>query len=271
MVSRNLQRNLHRGLPKLIINPILRYDNSNINKSLIFKDNINKAFIYRWVNKLNGKDYLGSTANAKSRLNTYYDLKTLRTVNMPIYKAILKYGHDNFIFEIIEYCTHLRREDIIMREQYYLDNYDFDYNVLANAKSSAGYKHTVETLAKFYGRKNLLNYKHLPEAKDKLKKINLGKIHSEDSKENMKYKWAERKLKSSKAGGINLNNNTPTVSNKPFCRYVIGGKAVVVTNFETNLSTEYRSISEAASVLNLTRNTLRKYIDNKKIFIKLRL
>lgn len=118
---------------------------------------------------LNGKEYLGSTSSAKRRLNTYYDLKTLGEVNMPIYNAILKHGHENFIFEIIEYCL---PEDTIKREQYYLDNFDFEYNVLAKADSLAGYKHTAETLAKFKGRQNLLGYKHLPETLEMLREIN---------------------------------------------------------------------------------------------------
>nr|UEK25960.1 hypothetical protein [Mutinus fleischeri] len=48
--------------------------------------------------KINGKDYLGSTSNAKSRLSTYFNLNTLKLANMPTDKAILKYGHSNFDF-----------------------------------------------------------------------------------------------------------------------------------------------------------------------------
>lgn len=76
-------RNLYRGLPKLTITPAVSYKNAKINKSLIFKDNKDKGFFYRWINKLNGKEYLGSTSSAKIRLNTYYDFKTLGKVNMP--------------------------------------------------------------------------------------------------------------------------------------------------------------------------------------------
>ena len=243
-------RSLYRGLPKLTITPAVSYKNAKINKSLIFKDNKDKAFVYRWINKLNGKEYLGSTTSAKRRLNTYYDLKTLGEVNMPIYNAILKHGHDNFIFEIIEYCL---SEDTIKREQYYLDNFDFEYNVLANANSLAGYKHTAETLAKFKGRQNLLGFKHLAETLEMLREINTGKVHTEEAKEVMRNSWAQRKLKSD---NLELDMSK---SKK-------GGKIVVVTNITTTAATEYKSISEAATVLNLTRVTLRKYIKNKEIF-----
>jgi hypothetical protein len=49
---------------------------------------------------------------------------------MPIYKAILKYGHSNFIFEVVEFS---QPEDVVQREQHYLDLFDFDYNVLEKA------------------------------------------------------------------------------------------------------------------------------------------
>ena len=259
-------RSLYRGLPKLTITPAVSYKNAKNNKSLIFKDNKDKAFVYRWINKLNGKEYLGSTSSAKRRLNTYYDLKTLSEVNMPIYNAILKHGHENFIFEIIEYCL---SEDTIKREQYYLDNFDFEYNVLVKARSLAGYKHTAETLDKFKGRQNLLGFKHLAETLEMLREINTGKVHTEEAKEVMRNSWAQRKLKSDNLAYARLdidqreldllNEIIPSKSKK-------GGKIVVVTNIESTAATEYKSISEAATVLNLTRVTLRKYIKNKEIF-----
>ena len=249
-------RSLYRGLPKLTITPAVSYKNAKINKSLIIKDNNDKAFVYKWVNMLNGKEYLGSTSSAKRRLNTYYDLKTLGEVNMPIYNAILKHGHENFLFEIIEYCL---PEETIKREQYYLNNFDFEYNVLANDNSLAGYKHTAETLAKFKGRQNLLGYKHTPETLEMLREVNTAKVHTEEAKEVMINSWAQRKLKSNLLELDLLNEIIPSKSKK-------GGKIIVVTNIETNVSTEYKSISEAATVLNLTRVTLRKYVKNKEIF-----
>lgn len=90
-------RFISRGLPKLSLNPVKSYDNASLHKEIIFKDNKDKAFVYRWINKLNGKQYLGSTSNGRRRLLTYFDDNSLRVANMPIYNAILKYGRDNFI------------------------------------------------------------------------------------------------------------------------------------------------------------------------------
>jgi hypothetical protein len=60
-------------------------------------------------------------------------------------RALLKYGYSNFKLEILEYCL---PEDVINREQYYLDLLQPEYNIYKVAGSPSGYKHTEETLAK---------------------------------------------------------------------------------------------------------------------------
>jgi hypothetical protein len=47
-------------------------------------------------------------------------------------------------------------------------------------------------------------------------------------------------------------------------------KKVIVKNIETNLLTEYQSVTDCAQALNFTRTTLRSYINNNKIFIYLK-
>lgn len=253
-------RSISRGLPKLIVKAIISYDNASLHKENIFKDNKDKAFVYRWINKLNGKEYLGSTSNGRRRLLTYFDDNSLKLAKMPIYNAILKYGRDNFIFEIIEYC---QPEDVIQREQFYLDHFDFDYNILEKADSILGYKHTVETLAKMKGRQNALGYKHNPETLDKLREFTTNKNHSIENKEKMREKWAERKQKKEDILPTLLKDQLET-------RKKIKGKTVVLTNIETNTATEYISMSEAALALNVTRTTLRTYIKNKTVFVLLK-
>jgi len=44
-----------------------------------------------------------------------------------IYKALLKNGYSNFTLEILEYCD---SEDLIKREQYYLELLKPEYNIL---------------------------------------------------------------------------------------------------------------------------------------------
>lgn len=69
---------------------------------------------------------------------------------MNINKAILKYGYASCKEDILEYCA---PEECIKREQYYIDTFKPEYNILKVAGSTLGYKHTEETLAIFKERK----------------------------------------------------------------------------------------------------------------------
>jgi len=168
----------------------------------------------------------------------------------------LKYGHTNFVFQIVEFC---RPEDAVQREQHYLDQFDFDYNVLEKANSLLGFKHSAETLEQMKGRQNALGFNHSLETLEKLRDAQTGKIHSQEALDKMREQWANRKLdlnSSVKDNDIMLNS-----------RKKITGTIVVSENLETNLITEYISITEAAKALNVTRNTLRTYIKNNKELI----
>jgi len=99
--------------------PQIKYNNADADKINIFADNRNKIGIYRWINNLNGKTYIGSSINLSVILfYTYYSLRYLAKSNRPMERALLKYGFSNFSLEILDYCN---SEDLLKREQYYLD------------------------------------------------------------------------------------------------------------------------------------------------------
>jgi hypothetical protein len=52
-----------------------------------------------------------------------------------IHRALLKYGYSAFSLYILEYCN---KEDLVSREQHYLDIYKAEYNTLKIAGSSLG-------------------------------------------------------------------------------------------------------------------------------------
>ena len=124
------------------------YFNCELEKSRIFAENKDKAVVYRWVNNINNKTYIGSSINLSIRLHKYYSVKHLTNHKTPIHNALLKYGFKNFTLEILEYCEN--GINPIVREQYYLDLLKPEYNVLEQAGSSLGFKHKAETLEFFY-------------------------------------------------------------------------------------------------------------------------
>ena len=120
---------LNKDLYCLNFVPILRYNNAELDKKLIVKENRGKSGIYRWLNTVNGKTYIGSSVNLTIRFNVYFNKNRLLTGSgnrMAINNAILKYGLENFSLEILEYCD---KGSLIKREQFYLDVLKPEYNL----------------------------------------------------------------------------------------------------------------------------------------------
>jgi len=99
--------------------PVVTYSNAAADKSRVLTENKKKSGIYIWINLLNGKVYIGSALNISKRFSQYSNLNYLkRTTSMPICRALLKHGYENFSFSILEYCE---VQDILEREGYYLN------------------------------------------------------------------------------------------------------------------------------------------------------
>lgn len=63
-----LNSNDNRKIHFLDIKPVVKYENANVNKAKILADNRNKSGVYRWINKKNGKTYVGSSIDIRKRL-----------------------------------------------------------------------------------------------------------------------------------------------------------------------------------------------------------
>lgn len=80
--------------------------------------------IYKIENLVNHKCYIGQAVDINRRWRrhreTYTDI-TSREYEYPIYRAMRKYGIDNFSFEIIEECS---REELNEKERFYVEKYN---------------------------------------------------------------------------------------------------------------------------------------------------
>jgi len=128
-----------------MVKPIIIYINADTDKLNLFADNRGKVGVYRWINKISGNTYVGSSINISVRMYTYFSLRSLAKSNRPIDRALLKYGFSNFSLEILEYCN---EDNVLKREQYFIDLMKPEYNIVQTAGSTLGYKHTPESLAK---------------------------------------------------------------------------------------------------------------------------
>jgi group I intron endonuclease len=128
---KNTNTKININIPSIV--PIRSYLNSDKQKEEICRDNKNKSGVYRWVNKINGKSYVGSSTSLSKRILFYYCLSSLRRKvkgSVIIHRALLKYGYSNFRLDILEYCV---PNELIKREQYYIDLIKPEYNILKKA------------------------------------------------------------------------------------------------------------------------------------------
>jgi len=197
----------------------------------------------------------------------------------------LKYGFANFSLEILEYCG---TEELLKREQHYLELLKPQYNILEKAGNISGYKHTEETLAKLRARRHSEEskikiseaqrkndnparfkegHKHSEETKIKISKGRVGITLSEDTKRRMSEARlgvpspflgkklsdeAKQKIREAHLGRKHSAETLAKISQKL-------SQKIEVLDLETGTKTTYYSMSEAARALDITQSTITRY------------
>jgi hypothetical protein len=168
-----------------------------------------KSGVYCFINKTNGKFYVGSAQELRLRINRYFQNGWLKShLNMLIVKAILKYEINNFELVILELC---HTDEILKRETLFITNLKPYYNILQTGGNSLGYRHGPEAIAKM-----------------KTKNFSLEtRMKMSESRQNLIEK------------GLALRVSP-----------------VSVLDLVTNITTEYRSVAQAARESGLSLNSL---------------
>ena len=100
--------------------------------------------IYKITNIKNNKIYIGQSVDIKARITRHknffhpedYSYNTIKLeLNMPIHKAMKKYGEECFTFDILELCP---REKLDEKEQYWIAYYKSNNRQLGYNVTSGG-------------------------------------------------------------------------------------------------------------------------------------
>lgn len=138
--------------------------------------------VYQIVSCINNKLYIGSTVDFKTRKKQHiYSLIQSTHNNSHLQNHVNKYGISDLKFKMIEYC---KKEELLIREQFYLDTAQPDFNICTIATSRLGVKASKETIEKI--KKGAKRGKDNPSSrqsvKDKISKANTGKVRTTETK-----------------------------------------------------------------------------------------
>lgn len=232
------------------LNPVFIYENlgnQDIQKK-IKKDCESISGIYLILNNITGDYYVGSASTNKIYSRFYRHLINF-TGSKIVKLAVKKYDLVNFSFIILELFPEKvnveNNKQLLDLEDFYLKTLLPNYNILTEAGSSFGYKHTDITRIQ-------MNTNYSEERRTAIGNLNRGKFLSEETKNKMKEKALAR--------------TEPRVLSKEFLDTMKNNsKAIVLYNISNRtVYGEYDSILEASKNLNCNEKTIRRALKTEK-------
>jgi len=245
-----LSERLDTILKDLGLNPVYIFENletENIKKQILIETK-GLSGIYMILNKITTDYYIGSAST-----NRFY----ARFSNHVIYfrgskivkSAVKKYELKNFAFIILELypniVTKLNNKELLDLEDKYLKLLLPNYNILTEAGSSFGYKHTEINRIKM---KDLYS-----EARRvRIGGLNKGKNLSPETIEKLRAKALNR----------------PPMSDETKQKCISHTRPVVLYNLNGTVYGKYSSILEAAKSINCGEKTIRRALKTEKKLVK---
>lgn len=248
--NNDLSSILEKFLKEKNLNPIFIYENLNDQeiKNKIKRDTNNISGVYLILNKITGDYYVGSGSTNKLYSRFYRHLINF-TGSKIVKLAVKKYDIVNFAFIVLELFPEevniKNNKQLLDLEDFYLKTLLPNYNILTEAGSSFGYKHTEITRIQMKA-----NYSE--ERRIVIGNLNRGKLLSEETKAKMKDKALAR--------------TEPRILSKEFLDTMKNNsKAILLYNISNRtVYGEYESILEASRNLNCNEKTIRRALKTEK-------
>lgn len=221
--------------------------------------------IYIIVNLINNKMYIGFCQNFKSRFGDHKScLLNNRHKNDYLQKAYNKYGSENFIFEILEYC---KREDLALKEHYWCNllnthNRNIGYNIQPTHPDNLKF-HSEETKLKI--RNNTKGIKKSEETKRRMSLGMRGKPKSEEHRKKLsEAKKGSKMSEITKTAILKTNVGRKQSLEAINKRSIKNNKSVIQMDKQNNLIKIWDSIKKASLELNINRTHIGSCCLNKR-------
>ena len=241
---------LNTIMKELELNPVFIYENldkENL-KTQILNETKGLSGIYMIVNKITKDYYIGSAST-----NRFY----ARFSNHVIYfrgskivkSAVKKYELKNFAFIVLELYTNVvtkeNNKELLDLEDKYLKLLLPNYNILTEAGSSFGYKHTEVDRIK-------MKDVYSDARRERIGSLNRGQKLSPETIEKMREKALNR----------------PPMSNETKKNCISNTRPIVLYNLNGTVYGKYITILEAAKSINCGEKTIRRALKTEKRLVK---
>ena len=245
----------------LLRNPVYIFENletENIKKQIL-NETKGLSGIYMILNKITTDYYIGSASTNRFYARFSNHLIYFRGSKI-VKSAVKKYGLKNFAFIILELYPNIvtkeNNKELLDLEDRYLKLLLPNYNILTEAGSSFGYKHTEVDRIKlkdlyFYSYLNNKNKNSEPR-RERIGSLNKGKNLSPITIEKLRAKA--------------LNRPPMTDETKQKC--ISHTRPVVLYNLNGTVYGKYSSILEAAKSINCGEKTIRRALKTEKRLVK---
>lgn len=246
----NLSNKLTNIIKKLELNPVYVFENLTLEttKKGILKSTSGLSGIYMIINKITWDYYIGSAATNKFYARFSNHLIYFRGSKV-VKAAVKKYGLENFAFLILELYPNIvtkeNNKELLDLEDKYLKYLLPNYNILTEAGSSFGYKHSEIDRIK-------MKEIYSDERRKMIGNLNIGKNFSPETIEKMREKAL---------------NRSP-MSNETKLKCVANTRPIILYNLNGTIYGEYFTILEASKAINCNEKTIRRALKTEKKLVK---
>jgi group I intron endonuclease len=253
--SENHSKEVLNFLKDKKLNSIYIYESLHLDsiRKQILSETRGLSGIYLILNKITLDYYIGSASTNKFYARFSNHLLNLNGSKIVKF-AVKKYKLSEFAFLVLELFPEVvnkeNNKNLLDLEDFYLKSLLPNYNILTEAGSSFGYKHTEITRLKMKTNYSL-------ERRIKIGNLNKSKNLS---KETIFYKIREKALK-------RIN---PIYSDQAIKNMNKNSKAILLYNLDYTVYGKYSSISDGAKAIGCNIKTIAKALKTKKKLLKRR-